>query len=44
VHGWPQADLRALLPDRMLVVHPELYVGDSDALPLPGAPRRTLAG
>jgi transposase len=35
VHGWPQAELRALLPDRMLVAHPELYVGDPDALPLP---------
>ncbi len=25
VHGWPQAKLRDLLPDRMLVEHPELY-------------------
>jgi hypothetical protein len=38
VHGWPQAELRELLPDRMLVAHPELYVGDPDALPLPQAP------
>ncbi len=28
VHGWPQAKLRDLLPDRMLAEHPELYVGD----------------
>lgn len=37
VHGWLQANLRDLLPDRMLVAHPELYVGDPDALPLPAA-------
>jgi hypothetical protein len=24
VHGWPQAKLRELLPDRMLLAHPEL--------------------
>src|SRR5262249_4701536 len=41
VHGWPQAKLRELLPDRMLVAHPELYVGDPDALPLP-SPQRPL--
>jgi predicted protein tyrosine phosphatase len=29
-----QAELRELLPDRMLVANPELYVGDPDALPL----------
>jgi transposase len=44
VHGWPQAELRELLPDRMLASHPELYVGDPDALPMPAAtpalPRR----
>lgn len=40
VHGWPQAKLRDLLPDRMLAAHPELYVGDPDALPIPAA--RTL--
>jgi transposase len=28
VHGWPQAKLRDLLPDRILAAHPELYVGD----------------
>jgi hypothetical protein len=28
VHGWPQAKLRELLPDRILAAHPELYVGD----------------
>jgi transposase len=39
VHGWPQAKLRDLLPDRMLAEHPELYVGDPDALPMPSAPR-----
>jgi transposase len=39
VHGWPQAKLRDLLPDRMLAQHPELYVGDPDALPMPSAPR-----
>lgn len=35
VHGWPQEKLRDLLPDRMLATHPELYVGDPDALPIP---------
>ena len=35
VHGWPQTKLRDLLPDRMLLAHPELYVGDPDALPVP---------
>ena len=35
VHGWPQAKLRDLLPDRMLGAHPELYIGDPDALPMP---------
>jgi transposase len=33
VSGWPQAKLRDLLPDRILVSHPELYVGDPDLLP-----------
>lgn len=41
VHGWPQDKLRELLPDRMLVSHPEIYVGDPDALPLP-SPSRAL--
>jgi transposase len=35
VHGWPHAQLRDLLPDRMLAAHPELYTGDPDALPMP---------
>jgi hypothetical protein len=35
VHRWPQARLRDLLPDRMLAAHPELYVGDPEALPIP---------
>jgi transposase len=39
VHGWPQVKLRELLPDRMLLAHPELYFGDPDALPLPIASR-----
>jgi hypothetical protein len=33
VHGWPQSRLRDLLPDRMLVTHPELSVGERDAAP-----------
>jgi transposase len=33
VHGWPQDRLRELLPDRMLVAHPELFVGELHALP-----------
>jgi transposase len=33
VRGWPQRQLRDLLPDRMLTAHPELFVGDPDALP-----------
>lgn len=39
VQGWPDAQLRDLLPDRMLAAHPELYVGDPDALPIPPAAR-----
>lgn len=39
VHGWPQARIRELLPDRMLLTHPDLYVGDPDALPMPAAAR-----
>jgi len=35
VHGWPQAEIRELLPDRILAVHPELYVGDQDSPPPP---------
>jgi transposase len=41
VHGWPQAKLRELLPDRMLATHPELFMGDPDSLPLP-TPARAL--
>ena len=33
VHGWPNAKLRELLPDRILAAHPELYVGEREALP-----------
>ena len=33
VQGWPQAHLRDLLPDRVLVAHPTLFIGDHDALP-----------
>jgi transposase len=39
VNGWPQAKLRDLVPDRMLASHPELYVGDPDALPIPATAR-----
>ena len=36
VAGWPQSQLRELLPDRMLASHPELSVGDAmAALPAP---------
>lgn len=35
VHGWPQRQLRDLLPDRILVAHPELYAGDEAAPLLP---------
>jgi transposase len=34
VQGWPHAKLRELLPDRMLVAQPELYIGDRDAVPV----------
>jgi hypothetical protein len=27
------------LPDRMVAAHPELYVGDPDALPMPSTAR-----
>jgi transposase len=37
VGGWPQRRLRELLPDRILVAHPELYAGEPDTLLLPGA-------
>lgn len=32
VDGWPQSQLRELLPDRMLEVHPELFIGEYDEL------------
>jgi transposase len=31
VNGWPSEKMRDLLPDRILTVHPELYIGDSAA-------------
>jgi hypothetical protein len=34
-----QAKLRDLLPDRMLAVHPDLHIGDPDALPIPTVTR-----
>ena len=37
VRGWPNAKLRQLLPDRILAEHPEMYIGDRNAMPaLPG--------
>jgi transposase len=39
VHGWPQNQIRDLLPDRILAAQPELYAGDPDALPIPNASR-----
>jgi hypothetical protein len=39
VHGWPQAQIRDLLPDRMLAAYPELFAGDPDALPIPTTAR-----
>jgi hypothetical protein len=35
VQGWPHAKLRDLLPDRIVVTHPELYVRDAAAVPPP---------
>jgi transposase len=35
VHGWPQRQLRELLPDRIVVAHPELCAGEPAALALP---------
>ena len=31
VGGWPNARLPELLPDRIMVAHPELFVGDGDS-------------
>jgi transposase len=42
VEGWPQAKLAELLPDRLLVRHPELYVGERP-LALPSAGPETPA-
>jgi hypothetical protein len=39
VHGWPNAKLRDLLPDRMLAAHPELHAGDRGPPTLLAAPR-----
>lgn len=36
VNGWPNAQLRELLPDRILRSHPELYVGDDERGALAG--------
>jgi transposase len=33
VQGFPNKNLRELLPDRMLAAHPELYVGERSSLP-----------
>jgi hypothetical protein len=39
VHGWPQSKLRDLLPDRIVVQHPELLIGERDDLAaVPSAP------
>lgn len=32
VYGWPDSKVRELLPHRMMVAHPELYVGDHSLL------------
>jgi len=36
VNGWPNARLRDLLPDRILVTHPGLHVGEPGAPTAPG--------
>lgn len=33
VEGWPQQRLRELLPDRILVTHPELFIGERALAP-----------
>lgn len=38
VRGWPNRELRELLPDRLLAAHPDLYVGDPASLPVPDPP------
>lgn len=42
IEGWPQAKLRELLPDQILVAHPELYVGER-AVALPAVARESSA-
>jgi len=37
VGGWPQRQLRELLPDRIVAAHPELCAGEPVTLLLPGA-------
>jgi transposase len=37
VHGWPQAQLRELLPDRLVATHPELLVRTAVAPEMMGA-------
>lgn len=32
VDGWPQSQLRELLPDRMLATHPQLFIGEQSEL------------
>ena len=32
VDGWPQSQLRELLPDRMLATHPQLFIGERNDL------------
>jgi transposase len=43
VRGWPQANLRDLLPDRIVASHPELFVGERDALTAPAASAPALS-
>lgn len=42
IEGWPQSKLRELLPDQILVAHPELYVGER-AVALPAVAREVSA-
>jgi hypothetical protein len=43
VAGWPHANLRDLVPDRILAAHPDLYVGDHSVLAPADAPPRLPA-
>jgi len=38
VHGWPNARLRDLLPDRIIASHPGLFIGDPALAPTTGPP------